>query len=393
LKLENEHIKDDTIKKVIQLCSIFLSGKVSHLELTEVNWASLIAFSKKHRISKIIAEQLKNRSTIVPSEHLSELHNRNKKATLRMLTFTAEIANLTSLLKEVSVNSIPLKGPVAAMQIYNDFTYKDSRDIDILINQNQLGVCISAIEHTGYQCSYDYNSLNRKQKKAFQKANNQLTFYHQKKKIQLEIHWRLFANPHLLSFDFNELIQEGSTIQIGQETIYQLSQEHLLLYLCVHGAKHHWSLLYWLIEVASLIKREDYNWDELLEKSIKIGIDRPLVQALILSNQIFNSKIPSNIIDYYQRDSQIKSLVKTSKDIIFENKTHTQKRGIWNYVTILLYKMSLRKELKYKLAYCNKTSINDFDLIKLPEALFFLYFWFRPVFWCMRYLIQPSKKT
>jgi hypothetical protein len=388
-----EIIKNTQINTLIQLCGSYLDDSKTSFNLQETDWQSLILLSKEHRVIKTISDLIKKRAIEIPSLAAEEIHSLNKKTSARMLVFTAEIAFISNKLNEVSIASIPLKGPIAAKQIYNDFTAKNSRDIDFLIHLNQLDGAILILEKNGYTCTYDYQSLNSKQQQIFQKQNNQLVFIHPKKRIQLEIHWKLFANPFLLPITFDELLKDGSKIELGNKMIPCLSKEHLLFYLCVHGAKHHWSLLYWILELATLIKNTKYNWENTLKSAISLGIERPFVQGMLLVQQLFDIPISNNIISYSKEDSQIQKLVDTSISVIYlRNPNQTRKKSINYYLRVLFYKMRLRKEFSYKLSYWKKISINDFDLIKLPQSLFFLYFWLRPFFWCWRYLLAPKTK-
>lgn len=393
LNPSEEIIENAQINTLIQLCASYLNDSTTPIDLNKTDRESLILLANEHRVIKTISELIEKKTIQISALAAKEIHSLNKKASTRMLAFTAEIAFISNKLNKVSITSIPLKGPIAAKQIYNDFTAKNSRDIDFLIHQNQLDNAILILENNGYTCTYHYQSLNSKQQQVFQKQNNQLIFVHVKKNIKLEIHWKLFANSYLLPIDFDKLLKDGSKIELGKELIPCLSKEHLLFYLCVHGAKHHWSLLYWLLELATLVKNEKYNWEDTLKNAISHGIERPFVQGMLLVQQLFDVPISDKIISYSKKDPQIQKLVDIATTTIFlSDPNQIHKRSIHNFLSVLSYKMRLRKEFNYKLAYWKRISINDFDLIKLPQALFFIYFWFRPFFWCWRYLLAPKNK-
>ena len=240
-----------SIEVLLKLCTASLKSEKLKVEL--IQFESVIDLGNRHRISKIVENIIIKKNLTFPLDLIKHLSLQNKKGTLRMLSFTAEISLICEAFNQHSIAVIPLKGPIASKQIYGDFTAKSSRDIDLLIKEEQLEKCIKEIENQGYINSYPFNSLNKKQKKAFQKSNNQLAFFHPKKKIQVEIHWRLFANRHYLPLTFDELLKDSSPMVVGKTTVNCLSNKHLLLYLCAHGSKHQWALLYWLLEVATLI--------------------------------------------------------------------------------------------------------------------------------------------
>lgn len=378
------------LEVLVQLCDFSPTNENKVIKRDQ--WESVINLAIKHRITKIVEYSINSFNIPISDKFRNQINNNNQKITLRMLLFTSEISVMSKNFSQLAIDVIPLKGPIASKQIYGDFTAKNSRDIDLLVREEQLEKCIVEIEKQGYINSYPFNSLSNKQKKAFKRSNNQLAFYHPEKKIQVEIHWRLFANQYFLPLSFDELLKDSTKINVGKTTINGLSEIHLLLYLCVHGSKHQWSLLYWLIEVATLIQKVEYDWKHILQEAINLGIERPLVQGLILIEKLFNLTAPKLIKEYYQENEIIQKLVETSREIIMEEASFSQKASVTNYLKILNYKMKLNNRMLYKLAYFKLNSINDFELVKLPDSLFFGYFWLRPVFWFLRYIIQPTKK-
>lgn len=378
------------LEVLVQLCEFSITNE--NRSIKRNHWESVINLSIKHRVFKIAEHSIDSRKTPISEELRNQIKNYNQKATLQMLLFTSEISLITKKLSQLAIDVIPLKGPIAAKQIYDDFAAKNSRDIDLLVREELLEKCIVEIEKQGYINSYPFNSLSKKQKKAFKRFNNQLAFFHPEKKIQVEIHWRLFANPYFLPISFDELLKDSSLMVVGKATINCLSNEHLLLYLCAHGSKHLWSLLYWLLEVATLTQKVKFDWDAILREAIKLGVERPLVQGLVLIEKLFNLPAPKVIQEYYQQHKMIQNLVSTSLLVIKEEVSFSQETSVSNYWKILNYKMKLDKGIRYKLGYFKPYSINDFQHIKLPDSLFFGYFWLRPIFWFWRYVIHPIKK-
>lgn len=390
MNTSNNHIVDNPIELLIALCEASFSP--INFSINIEKWENVIDLTIKHRIGNVVEQQVKSLNYTLPNELIDKLSYQSKKATFKMLSFTAEISLICEAFNKQSIAVIPLKGPIASKQIYGDFAAKNSRDIDLLVKETQLEICIEEIENQGYINSYPFHSLSKKQKKAFQRSNNQLAFFHPKKKIQVEIHWRLFANRHFLPLTFDELLRDSIPMVVGKTTINCLSETHLLLYLCAHGSKHQWSLLYWLLEVATLTQKVKYDWEKILKESQELGVDRTLVQGLILIEILFNLPAPKVIKEHYQENEIIQKLVETSREIIMEEVSFSQKTSVSNYLKILKYKLKISRNIQYKLAYFKLNSINDFQLVKLPDSFFFGYFWLRPIFWFWRYIIHPTKK-
>jgi hypothetical protein len=389
LKQQIEHTQGSTMNTLLKVCNASLLNK--KIKALDTNWEQQLELSLHHRILRVVENELTKQAIDVPPSILDQFKANNKKSVLKMLSFTAELSQICSGLKQRKIQSIALKGPVAAYQIYGDFTAKHSRDIDILIEENHLEPTIEWLKKMGYQPTMSYEGYSEKQKKYFRKTGNQLTLFHQQKRIQVEVHWRLFANPYFLPLSFSKLLKESEEIKIGNVKVHGLSKEHLFFYLCAHGSKHRWSLLYWLHELATFIQKESFEWNSVLSDAIKLGIERPVVQGVMLTELLFNMEAPQEIRAYYLSQPKIQDLGRTVVSTINAGNSDWKNKSTGNYWRILQYKWKLKSNWSYKLAYISGVSTNDFELAKLPDALFFCYFWFRPVFWVWRYLITPKK--
>ena len=158
--------KSSAIETLFQLCAAAITKKESSFQVK--NWENVIDLAVQHRITKGINQVIKSQKIGIPSTSNDQLAAINKRGTLRMLAFSAEISSICHQLNKQSISVIPLKGPIAAKQIYGDFTAKFSRDIDFLIQAEQIDGAIQYIEQQGYVCTYSYQSLSAKQKISFQ---------------------------------------------------------------------------------------------------------------------------------------------------------------------------------------------------------------------------------
>lgn len=364
---------------LIDLCTQQLANNYCIASTNEIDWKKFIVLIKQHRLACITPVQIERNGFKMNETSSSILHNHNQNIKLKMLSLAAEIARVSKKLKEQSIDSIQLKGPVAAIQIYNDLGAKNSRDIDVLIDEQNLEMTLLILRNEGYELIYPYEKLNYAQKKYFNKVNNQLALTHPNKKIRVEVHWRLFANRHLLPYNFEDLYQNKQTVKLGNTTVNGLGAKHLLIYLCVHGAKHAWSKLYWLLEIAILLKKEkDIHF--ILAEAQLYGVERPVYQAAFLSKLLFNLKLDKVVLA--KEDSILNEMISYA----LTEFQHTKEKTTPTFLENRKYRGSLKKDKLYKLAEFKWISINDFTSVSLPSSLFFLYYPLRPFIWGWRYL-------
>jgi hypothetical protein len=75
---------------------------------------------------------------------------------------------------------------------------------------------------------------------------------HERTGLQIELHWRLFLNPHAMT---ETLIMEASRVVplTESEGLRTLGEEDLFAYLCMHGALHWWYRLKWLADINAIL--------------------------------------------------------------------------------------------------------------------------------------------
>jgi len=72
--------------------------------------------------------------------------------------------------------------------------------------------------------------------------------------------------------------------------------EDTLLLLCMHGAKHCWSRLAWICDLAELIgSRSNMDWDALVDRAAACGAERMLYLGLNLASDFLGAQLPLKI--------------------------------------------------------------------------------------------------
>ncbi|MEQ8910253.1 MAG: nucleotidyltransferase family protein [Vicingaceae bacterium] len=379
---------DGSINTDLKYLSAILSPYSSKVALDQsVNWEKQIELARQHRISPLLSRQIAANKLQIPPGSQEKLKEQQKATHLKMLTLSRELVLVSQQFELQNIKFINLKGPVQSLQIFGDVAVKHSRDLDLLIEEDKVENCIEVLQSMGYETPSFYLSLNPKQKHYFLKTQNQLLFFQSERKVQIEIHWRLFANQKLLHFPFEELWKKSETVSLAGTQLKGLSQLYMCLYLSTHGAKHQWSTLYWLAELVYLIKNMPFNITEIHLEAKRYGVERPFLQFVGLAQLLFKMKVPDPIEALLSKNSQAR-LMNLALKRLQDNTSSFKNKKVSTYAISSSYRMKLKKGLWYKLGAINLISINDFQLLKLPASLFFLYYPLRPFLWVKRYLLK-----
>jgi hypothetical protein len=186
--------------------------------------------------------------------------------------------------------------------------------------------------------------------------------------IRVELHWRFSSKPYLFPLSIDQLRESRQSVTITGNPVETLDTENAILYLCAHGAIHIWIRLFWLCDVAELLHNNySIDWSQMMEHAAELGLSRSLAEELVLSSLLFDIPLPELIRAYVERDSMVRSLVKTALRII----THPNGLSCTPLTSIYmgkkLHEFRLHSDLRYKLfVWVNQISPLPDDLRTIP---------------------------
>ena len=158
-----------------------------------------------------------------------------------------------------------------------------------------------------------------------------------------------------------------------------LSPEDLLLILCVHGAKHLWSQLGWISDVAELVRgHPSADWPWLLAEARALGSERMLLLGLFLARDLLDAPLPEAVRPALRADRVVESLAGQVVERLFG-----RPRGAAGVLESALFHLRAREHVRDRLRYgvrlAMTTTPGDWALLPLPVRLFPLYWLLRPI--------------
>ncbi|WP_373231273.1 nucleotidyltransferase family protein [Cohnella sp.] len=377
----------DSLPKELKLLLAFMrieqdnrSISIQRILSKDVDWDHFILLVRHHRVSAIIYSQLKKMNpTWVPSYVLETLHQEYHKNVFRMLHLSGELERICKLFDEHSIPTLLLKGPALAFDLYGDISHRTSRDLDILVNINQLTEVMQLVLDQGYVAEdIEMNVLE-----GWRWRQHHFTFYHPHKKICLEVHWRLSPGPSKEP-SFQELWERRRINLLTSYSTYYLGEADIFCYLITHGARHGWFRLRWLADIDILVRRQT-NWSNvklLLKKYHSLAVGG---QALILASLLLDTPLNKDMHSIVSYSGSVK-LAQTALQFVREvvdmhsNPPEDLER---HYRRYLFAAKSRRQKFVYILSHFYPYPI-DAQTLPLPKYINFLYFPLRPILWTWR---------
>jgi len=186
--------------------------------------------------------------------------------------------------------------------------------------------------------------------------------------------------PRQFSFDMplDMLWADRQQLRMDGRTYETLSIENLMLILCVHGTKHLWERLIWVVDVATLLrKRKDLNVPKLLEMATSCGGLRMLLVGLEIAREVTGESLPAEADEAVRRDPTVAQLAHAAITWALGNLTASpslREKIAFNFAV----RERVRDRLRCGLLNLFMPTYSDWNAFSLPERLFPLYYITRP---------------
>jgi hypothetical protein len=240
---------------------------------------------KRHRLShqQIDWQLEESQAKISMSEKVNQLETVRK------------FLDLTDSLREKNIFFVPLKGCLLSNRIYGDPTIRFSHDIDIFVRLNELEKVILLMNENGFNLSdNEVLSVTKKTPKWFFSILHHIVFYNKDQRLVVEIHWSLTESLAISTERSRQLLYENLTeITFAGRQFKVMNPEFELLFLLIHGSRHRWERLKWLIDIRDYpVEGMDMErWNRLVG-IFKAG--RLIGQANYLLEYYFKSRLNIN---------------------------------------------------------------------------------------------------
>ncbi|MEN6551688.1 MAG: nucleotidyltransferase family protein, partial [Methanobacterium sp.] len=196
--------------------------KIKSLVKLDLDWDYLLKIASRHNLKQLLYWQL-NRigSGEVPSEIMRDLKEFLKNNATKNLLFLKELISIIKLLNKHDIKSVPYKGPILAQQVYGNLTMRQFGDLDLLVKKDDVPIIKEVLISKGYKPEFDLDSI---QEQNYLNSQRELKFYHENKRITLELHWKFSGIFLNLSSNAEKLfLNELSSIDMGGVSIPEIS--------------------------------------------------------------------------------------------------------------------------------------------------------------------------
>ena len=335
-----------------------------------VNWDFLFNHAADHGVLPRLGHALSHGNSLcVPSAFRSRCEIAWRAQATRNLELSGALLKVLDLLSANDVEALPFRGPVLASTLYGDRSLRDFRDLDILVRRRDAERATQLLVAGGYRpiC----HPAERHGRRTL-RARNELHFQAPTASFQIEIH-QSFLRIHQFPLENGALWDRLCHCRWQGRDILALDPEDLLLLLSAHGAKHRWSRLGWVCDIARLLRvfENDLNWGRVLGRSDALGARRLVALSLLLAMDVLDAPAPEDMVVWARNDAQAARLARRVAASWFDPRRHA---GPFDgHIFFIRARERTADKLRYGFSLLFTPTEQDYLTCALPAFLSALY--------------------
>ena len=346
------------------------------------DWDSVVDTAKRHAVLPLVHRYLDIEcQRAVPKEALAKLRTQWQLIILYNRHLTAELVRLMDKHEKAGIPAITFKGPVLAAMAYGSVEMRQFSDLDLLVLQHDMPRIAEILTAERYRSPH-----TRREGLAtgyFQEYED--AFIGPDGLGSVDVHWNITPRSFRFAPDEESLRRRARLVELNVGVVPTLSQEDLLLYICVHAAKHGWVMLGWICDIAELIRAHPgIDLNAMLVEASRLGSRRMFLTGVLLARELLEAPVPDQLVAVARGDSDVASLARRIARQLFSG-TAQGRTDFDPWAVPLLSIESTRARARYIVRRILAPTMGDYQLIPLPKALFPLYWVIRPFRMAIQY--------
>ncbi|MGA8566911.1 MAG: nucleotidyltransferase family protein [Candidatus Binataceae bacterium] len=355
-----------------------------------VDWLQAIHMATVQAVMPLVYRYLTSElEDVLPADATSDLRRAFYGNSVRNLHLARELVRLTALLERGGVEPLALKGPALAVAAYGAVAMRQFTDLDLLVRKSEVRRAAEILLDEGYTPSAGYSLADLDRPGGYEIAMARAGAL-----TEIDLHWRLIPSYFPLTLDGEELWRRAVRIEIEGAAVRTLAAADHLLYLCAHGAKHGWQALGGICDLAELMRASSrtseqglsqtlsqtfsIDWDELSARAERAGARRALELGVLLAHELLEAAVPAAVLEAARREPAVVRAAQSFIGYVSDPGDHGP--GFYQrWVVPLGVIAEPGARLRYLAARALLPSADDREFLRLPLALYPLYYLLRPV--------------
>jgi hypothetical protein len=319
-----------------------------------------------HRVLPAIHSAFHGR-TDGPASIRAAVDSRFSGHSRRILRFSAVLAGILRQFEKHGIEVLPHKGPVLAQRLYHDPAMRDFGDLDLLVRAADVRRARTALQELGYTSKL---TLPARQEREYLRTGYEYVFGSAAEPNLIELQWHIVPRFYSIATTMESLFQRSVECEFEGMRARTLSNEDLMLVLCVHAAKHEWSQLGMVRDIATLARFE-LDWQWTMSEAGRLGIQRIIAVSLELARTLLELELPRAlafhpaILDGEALASDIRDRMSRAEEPVTES--------ICYFRSMMNLRERWQDRIRFAWGLAFTPSVGEWQAVSLPDRLFPLY--------------------
>jgi len=354
-----------------------LTEKIARLLERDLDWDYILNEAEENSITPLVSRQLHATATDrLPASAADRLKNACRANTIRCLFLSAELIKILDLFRSHGIHAIPYKGPVLAVQAYDDVTLREFEDLDVVLRQSDLPKAHEVMLGLGYRPKYDWILSPDAARST---VPGEYNYRDEERRVMVELHTELTLRHFPKRPDLDELSQRLVAVKLNEREIQTFSVEDGLAILCIHGAKDFWERFSWIADISELVTRyPNLNWDITVQRAKALNAERMLHVGLALAAGLLDTPVSSEIRRRVQADQVATGVaLEIANRLMSLNYRSLDAPGRFNFRRRMV--PGTFEGCRYAMRLSVVPAEEDWQMMRLPGPLAPLYIALRPL--------------
>jgi hypothetical protein len=269
-----------------------------------LNWDYFLQQVKKEDTAPLIYKTFLNREgteTRVPAHVQRFLKDSYYSVLASNISLIQTLERIAQDFKSESIDVICYKGAMLAEQVYRDSGLRPMGDIDLLIRKEDIVKADNILRRNGYSMPLEIKGFD-----GFSPGQYRNSFLYRSENHfsnAVHLHWHVVNfSPYderiMQKIDMDRVWQESTPVRLGNADLRTFSLHHEIIFLCMHALNHVFYPLLRLCDINELLRlrKDDINWDRVVEESITFHLSKSVYYALYLVSTMFKVEIPETVL-------------------------------------------------------------------------------------------------
>jgi hypothetical protein len=350
--------------------------KIRRIIESGIRWEEIDRLAVGHKIAPIVFHTFRNHAwSLTPAAFGGKLREAATGAAMRSLALWKELLRLLEALEHIGVEALPVKGPVLAATLDGSLSLREYDDLDLVVRPEHLLQARDLLLREGYfLVTFTHADTDSA---LWQSENRELLFGHKTRRSAVDLHWALLSRYLPFQLPVETVWKTALPRSIMGRKILTLAPRHELLYLCLHGAKHGWSRLCWIADVAQFVEKVPFEWASLIEEARRLDLELAAAHALLLARSLLNVTLPPAAAQWAEGVKQAPETAEWARRRLFAGGDFFS-GAVESASFLFRFAAGPRARIRIIEGIFLRPTEAEWKLVRLPPNLYWLYYAVRP---------------